>query len=441
MLTLWLENKLTKNHILSLYLNRVSLVGGKYGISIASETIFGKSVYDLNIAEAAILAGMLKAPSKLNPMKNLDASLNRMRVVLKLMYEQGYISKDEYETYSNYQYQKKSFTSNQTRYFVDYTMDNFNSIIGAVDTDVIVYTTLDNKVQKTAENVIKSYLNNDGEKYKFSQVASVILNNQGEILSMIGGSDYTQSQFNRVTQMKRQPGSIFKPFVYLAGVEYGLKPEDEFEDKLTSIGEWTPKNHDDKYLGTVTMAVALEKSLNTVPVQIARIIGLSNIVKTAHKLGLVDRLNNDYSIILGTSETTLLDLSSAYATFANKGYGVIPHSIRKITTSTGDIIYERKGSGVGRLISEENVNTMNSMLRSVIEGGTGANANIAGEMVFGKTGTSQNNRDAWFIGYTPNYTAGVWIGNDDNTPMSNASYGGTIPAKIFKTLMTYVIVR
>ncbi len=441
MLTIWLENKFTKNHILSLYLNRVSLVGGKYGISIAAETIFGKSVYDLNVAEAAILAGMLKAPSKLNPMKNLDASLNRMRVVLRLMCEQGYITKDEYETFSNYQYQKKTLTSNQTRYFIDYTMDSFNSLIGGINSDVIIYTTLDNKVQKTAENVVKSYLNNEGEKYKFSQVATLVLNNSGEILSMVGGSDYTQSQFNRATQMKRQPGSIFKPFVYLAGVEYGLKPQDEFEDKITSIADWAPKNHDDKYLGTVTMAVALEKSLNTVPVQIAKIIGLPNIIKTAHKLGLVDKLNNDYSIILGTSETTLLDLVSAYATFANKGYGVIPHSIRKITTSTGDVIYERSGSGVGKLISEENVETMNSMLRNVIEGGTGANANIAGEMLFGKTGTSQNNRDAWFIGYTPKYIAGVWIGNDDNSPMTNSSYGGTIPAKIFKTLMTYVIVH
>ncbi len=441
MLTIWLESKLTKNHILSLYLNRVSLVGGKYGISIAAETIFGKSVYEINIAEAAILAGMLKAPSKLNPMKNLDASLNRMRVVLRLMFEQGYISKEEYETYSNYQYEKKNITSNQTRYFIDYTMDSFNSLIGAIDSDIIIYTTLDNKVQKTAENIAKSYLGNDGDKYKFSQIATVVLNNQGEILSMIGGSDYTQSQFNRVTQMKRQPGSTFKPFVYLAGIEYGLKPDDEFEDKITSIADWAPKNHDDKYLGTVSMAVALEKSLNTVPVQIAKIIGLSNIIKTAHKLGLVDKLSNDYSIILGTSDTTLLDLTSAYATFANKGYGVIPHTIKKITTSTGDIIYERKGSGVGRLVSEENVNTMNSMLRNVIEGGTGANANIAGEMVFGKTGTSQNNRDAWFIGYTPKYIAGIWIGNDDNSSMSNSSYGGTIPAKIFKTLMTYIIVH
>ena len=441
MITLWLENKFTKNQILSLYLNRVSLVGGKYGISIAAETLFNKSIYDINIAEAAILAGMLKAPSRLNPMKNPDESLERMKVVLKLMKEQNYITEMEYETAKNYKYEKQDNNFNQTRYFIDYTMDNFNSLIGDIKTDIIIHTTLDNKIQKTAENVTQSYLKTDGNKYNFSQIATIILNTDGEILGLIGGADYKTSQFNRVTQMKRQPGSIFKPFVYLAGIEHGLKPTDTFIDEITTIGDWSPRNHDDKYLGNVSMATALEKSLNTVPVQIAKKIGLKNIIKTAQKLGLVDKLSNDYSIILGTSETTLLDLTSAYATFANNGYGVIPHSINKITTPSGEIIYERKGSGVGQLISKQDTDTMNSMLKNVIEGGTGANANIAGEQIYGKTGTSQNNRDAWFIGYTPKYITGIWIGNDDNSPMSSSSYGGTIPAKIFKTIMTYLIVN
>ena len=441
MITLWLENKFTKNQILSLYLNRVSLVGGKYGISIAAETLFNKSIYDINIAEAAILAGMLKAPSRLNPMKNPDESLERMKVVLKLMKEQNYITEMEYETAKNYKYEKQDNNFNQTRYFIDYTMDNFNSLIGDIKTDIIIHTTLDNKIQKTAENVTQSYLKTDGNKYNFSQIATIILNTDGEILGLIGGANYKTSQFNRVTQMKRQPGSIFKPFVYLAGIEQGLKPTDTFIDEITTIGDWSPRNHDDKYLGNVSMATALEKSLNTVPVQIAKKIGLKNIIKTAQKLGLVDKLSNDYSIILGTSETTLLDLTSAYATFANNGYGVIPHSINKIITPSGEIIYERKGSGVGQLISKQDTDTMNSMLKNVIEGGTGANANIAGEQIYGKTGTSQNNRDAWFIGYTPKYITGIWIGNDDNSPMSSSSYGGTIPAKIFKTIMTYLIVN
>lgn len=441
MITLWLEHKFTKNQILSLYLNRISLVGGKYGIAIAAESIFGKSIYDINIAESAILAGMLRAPSKLNPAKNPDASISRMKVVLKLMREQNYITEDEYITAMNYKYEKQDTNFNQTRYFIDYTMDSFNSLIGDISTDIIIHTTLDSKIQKTAENITKTYLENDGEKYNFSQIATVIMNTDGEILGLIGGSDYSQTQFNRVSQMKRQPGSIFKPFVYLAGLESGLTPTDIFDDKPTSIGDWTPRNHDEKYLGPVTMKTALEKSLNTVPVQIAKKIGLKNIIKTAQKLGLVDKLSNDYSIILGTSETTLMDLTSAYATFANNGKGVIPHTINEITTPSGEVIYSRHGSGVGTIISEKYTNYMNSMLKSVIEGGTGANANIAGETIYGKTGTSQNNRDAWFIGYTPKYITGIWIGNDNNTPMSSSSYGGTIPAKIFKAIMTYIVVR
>lgn len=441
MITLWLEHKFTKNQILSLYLNRISLVGGKYGIAIAAESIFGKSIYDINIAESAILAGMLRAPSKLNPAKNPDASISRMKVVLKLMREQNYITEDEYITAMNYKYEKQDTNFNQTRYFIDYTMDSFNSLIGDISTDIIIHTTLDSKIQKTAENITKTYLENDGEKYNFSQIATVIMNTDGEILGLIGGSDYSQTQFNRVSQMKRQPGSIFKPFVYLAGLESGLSPTDIFDDKPTSIGDWTPRNHDEKYLGPVTMKTALEKSLNTVPVQIAKKIGLKNIIKTAQKLGLVDKLSNDYSIILGTSETTLMDLTSAYATFANNGKGVIPHTINEITTPSGEVIYSRHGSGVGTIISEKYTNYMNSMLKSVIEGGTGANANIAGETIYGKTGTSQNNRDAWFIGYTPKYITGIWIGNDNNTPMSSSSYGGTIPAKIFKAIMTYIVVR
>lgn len=441
MITLWLEHKFTKNQILSLYLNRISLVGGKYGIAIAAENIFGKSIYDINIAESAILAGMLRAPSKLNPAKNPDASISRMKVVLKLMREQNYITEDEYITAMNYKYEKQDTNFNQIRYFIDYTMDSFNSLIGDISTDIIIHTTLDSKIQKTAENITKTYLENDGEKYNFSQIATVIMNTDGEILGLIGGSDYSQTQFNRVSQMKRQPGSIFKPFVYLAGLESGLTPTDIFDDKPTSIGDWTPRNHDEKYLGPVTMKTALEKSLNTVPVQIAKKIGLKNIIKTAQKLGLVDKLSNDYSIILGTSETTLMDLTSAYATFANNGKGVIPHTINEITTPSGEVIYSRHGSGVGTIISEKYTNDMNSMLKSVIEGGTGANANIAGETIYGKTGTSQNNRDAWFIGYTPKYITGIWIGNDNNTPMSSSSYGGTIPAKIFKAIMTYIVVR
>ena len=439
MITLWLEHKFTKSQILSLYLNRVSLVGGKYGISNASEAIFGKSIYDINIAQSAILAGMLKAPTRYNPMNNEELSWARAKVVLSLMREQNYITEEEYNTALSYKYEKDITPDNQIRYFTDYILTSLNSLLSDISTDIIIHTTLDNKIQKTTENITKSYIDSNGEKYNFSQIATIVIDTNGNILAMIGGKDYTKSQFNRTYQMKRQPGSIFKPFVYLTALEKSYKPTDIFEDKLTAIGDWQPRNHDNKYIGKITMADALEKSVNTIPVQIAKSVGLKSIIATARKLGLIDKISNDYSIILGTSETTLLDLTSAYATFANNGYGVIPHAITKITDTNGNIIYERKGSGVGKLISDENVKQMNEMLRKVIQGGTGANANITNQYICGKTGTSQDNKDAWFIGYNPNYIIGIWIGNDNNETMSNSSYGGTIPAKIFKAIMSYII--
>ena len=439
MITLWLEHKFTKNQILSLYLNRVSLVGGKYGIANAAESLFNKSIYDINIAEAAILAGMLKAPTRLNPINNPEAALSRAKVVLSLMHEQKYITDSQYAEALKYKYINPKNKHNQIRYFIDYLLNEMNSLISDVSKDIIIYSTLDNNIQKTTENITQSYIEKNGGKYNFSQIATIVIDKEGHILSMIGGKNYTESQFNRTNQMKRQPGSVFKPFVYLTALEKGFKPSDMFNDKLTTIENWTPKNHDEKYLGPISMEDALEKSVNTVPVQIAKQIGLKSIISTARKLGLIDKISNDYTIILGTSETTLLDLTSAYATFANNGYGVIPHAITKITDSNDNIIYERSGSGVGKLIANDQVENMNQMLRKVIQGGTGANANIPGTYICGKTGTSQNNRDAWFIGYSPDYIAGIWIGNDNNEAMSNSSYGGTIPAKIFKTIMSYII--
>lgn len=438
MITLWLENKFTKEQILSLYLNRISLVNGKYGISTAAETLFNKSIYDINITESAILAGMLKAPSRFNPIRNPEASLERAHLILRLMREQNYITQLQYDEAITYKYIKSDNRYNQTRYFVDYTLTELSSRLNDISEDIIIHTTLNNKLQKTNENITQTYLTNEGEKYNFSQTANIVIDTNGDILAMIGGENYSKSQFNRATQMKRQPGSIFKPFVYLAGLSKGIKPTDIFEDKITEIGDWAPKNSDDKYIGSITMEQALIKSINTVTVQIAKKIGLKNIITTARKLGLIDKISNDYSIILGTSETTLVDLTSAYATFANKGYGVIPHSINKITNSNGKILYERSGSGVGKLISDDQVNDMNSMLKKAIEGGTGFNANISGIKLSGKTGTSQDNRDAWFIGYNSKYIIGVWIGNDNNSPMTEKSYGGAIPAKIFKAIMTYI---
>ncbi|MDR1009273.1 MAG: PBP1A family penicillin-binding protein [Rickettsiales bacterium] len=442
MITLWLERKFSKAQILSLYLNRISLVGGKYGISTAAEQVFGKEIGRITVPESAILAGMLKSPAKYNPAANPEASLGRMRVVLGLMRDQGYINEEQYAEALEYKYTKPTGASHsQTRYFIDYVMSAFESYAGNVESDVIIRTTLDLSVQRTAEGVARDFTKNDGARYGFKQISAVFMNTGGEILAMVGGLDYAQSQFNRTTQMKRQPGSAFKPFVYLAALIKGMKPTDMFEDKPTAIGDWEPKNHDGKYLGEITMARALEQSVNTVPVAIAKKIGLDSIIAAAQKLGLVDKISRDYSIILGTSETTLLDLTAAYAAFANGGAGVIPHGIINISSEGGKTLFERKGSGVGRLMTPEQAADMNAMLRQVVQGGTGSAAFVPGADIRGKTGTSQNNRDAWFIGFSDKYAGGVWIGNDDSAAMSEDSYGGLVPARVFKAVMTYMLVR
>jgi penicillin-binding protein 1A len=441
MITLWLEGKFTKAQILALYLNRVSLVGGKYGISTASEALFGKPADRMSLPEAAIVAAMLKAPTRYNPASNPEASLARAKIVLEQMLEQGFITRAQYESALAYRYEKPAASTSQIRYFTDYVMDELSSRAGEISSDITIRSTLDSRVQRTAENVAGSYVEKDGQKYSFSEIAAVVMDTDGAILAMVGGRDYRSSQFNRVSMMKRQPGSLFKPFVYLAALAAGMRPSDVFDDRITEISGWAPRNHDDRYTGRITMADALEKSVNTVPVQIAKKIGLKAIVSAAHRLGLVDKISSDYTIILGTSDTTLLDLTAAYAAFANSGLGVIPHSITKIEGSNGRTIYERSGSGVGRLVSESDAADMNAMLRRVIGGGTGAGADIPGASIRGKTGTSQNNRDAWFIGYGKRHVAGIWIGNDSGTPMSSASYGGTIPARVFRAIMTYVLAQ
>jgi penicillin-binding protein 1A len=441
MITAWLEGKFSKSQLLALYLNRVSLVGGKYGISTAAETLFGKPADKLDIPEAAIIAAMLKAPARYSPLSNPEASRARARIVLDQMLEQGFITKAQHAEALKYEYKRPRGGKSGSRYFIDYVMDELSSRTGELADDVTIHSTLDSRIQRTAENVASGYVDKEGGKYGFGEVAAVVIDTGGGIVAMVGGRDYQESQFNRAHQMRRQPGSLFKPFVYLAALGRGMRPTDVFDDRITEIAGWAPRNHDDRYVGKITMADALEKSVNTVPVQIAKRIGLRTIIDAAHRLGLVDKISSDYSIILGTSETTLLDLTAAYATFANGGVGVIPHSIARIEDSNGRTIYSRAGGGVGKIVAERDVADMNAMLRRVIEGGTGAAADIPGAFIRGKTGTSQNNRDAWFIGYGRKYAGGVWIGNDDNTPMSSKSYGGTIPARVFRAIMTYVLTQ
>ncbi|MDR3126418.1 MAG: PBP1A family penicillin-binding protein [Rickettsiales bacterium] len=434
MISLWIEKKFSKKQILALYLNRVSLSRGRFGINAAAEDIFGKDAYRLNLAEAAILAGMLKAPGRYDPAQNPDRSLARAKVVLKLMLDQGYITPAQHEEAATYRYAPPKRTDFMTRYFTDYASAEMVSLIGEPEEDLVITTTLNLSAQRATEEAVRRAIAEHGAKFRFSQAAALFMDLSGGIRAMAGGRDYQASQFNRSTQMRRQPGSAFKPFVYLAALESGMEPGDIFVDMPVCMRGWCPKNHDGRYAGEVSMAEAMEKSLNTVPVRIAQKIGLKPIVKSANKLGLIDKMSDDYSIVLGTADATLADLAAAYATFANGGFGARPHSITKIANTRGETLYERRGKP-SRLIERQTARQMDLMLRGAVAGGTGAAAGAGRANVRGKTGTSQDFRDAWFIGYTDRTAGGVWIGNDDNSPMADETYGGTAPARTFAEII------
>ncbi|MCL2439322.1 MAG: PBP1A family penicillin-binding protein [Alphaproteobacteria bacterium] len=443
MLTLWLERKFSKEQILSLYLSRVSIAAGKFGFAAAAESVFGKSIYELEIPEAAILAGMLRSPSHYNPATNWDRAHARMRIVLDKMLEAKYITQLQHAEALLYTYAREGGggTGGDTRYFIDYVMGALDSFVPNVSSDITIHTTLDLDAQKSAEAIVASVAMADGAKYGFGQAAALFMRTDGGILVMVGGRRYADSQFNRAVQMRRQPGSAFKPFVYLVALEAGMKPADTFVDEITSIGKWAPRNHDDKYHGKMTMTRALELSVNTVIVQIAKKVGINRIISSANRMGLVEPMARDMSITLGTADVSLLDLTSAYAVFANKGVGVLPYAIERIVDERGNVLWARSGSGVGRLVRESVVADMNFMLTAAVEGGTGANARVPGVVIAGKTGTSNENRDAWFVGFTSEIVGGIWIGNDNRSPMGENTYGGGVPARIFRSVITYMVQR
>jgi penicillin-binding protein 1A len=439
MLTAWLEQKLSKEQILSLYLNRVSLVRGRFGISAAAEELFGKTAGQLNIAESAYIAAMLKAPSRFNPAINPEPAWARARLVLSQMFAQGFITETQYREALSYRYSGHRSEGNQTRYFIDAVLMELPSRVPELRSDVFVRTTLDLRAQRSAENIVRSFIDTRGTRFAFSEAAGVFMDLNGGIIAMVGGRDYAVSQFNRATQMRRQPGSAFKPFVFLAGLSKGMSPNDMFDDKPTTIAGWTPRNHDDRYMGPVSMQDALALSLNTVAVQVALKVGLPTVISTARGLGLIDRITNDFTIVLGTSEVSLLDLTAAYGVFARRGEGIIPHTISSVETKGGEMLFRRSGSGAPRVLSAAEAEAMDDMLRLAVDSGTGRGARIEGARIAGKTGTSNDNRDAWFVGYSPTFVGGVWVGNDDGSPMSRDSFGGTIPTQIFRAIASFIL--
>ncbi len=427
-LSYWLENRFSKNQILDLYMNRVSLVGGMRGIDAASRVMFGVPATKMSIGQAAQIAAMLKAPTTYSPLKNPAKNIKRARAVLTEMVRQGYI------TLPQAQIAAQSLTAatpasdtNLYRYWTDFVMDELQSTLGAFESDMYVHTTLDTKLQDHIAAILPTMV---GEY----QGAVVSMTPDGAIRSMSGGADYQVSQFNRVTS-PRQPGSAFKPVVYLVALENGMLPDTYVNDSPFAIGDYNPKNYNERYYGDITLATAFAKSVNSVPLKLTETYGIDSVLSMAGRLGVGTKLRREYSTVLGASEMSLLDLTNIYAVIWNNGNSVRPYSITKITDMSGNVIYERNPSEPIVVLQPATVEAMTALLADVIApGGTGGRARAPG-VLGGKTGTSNENRDAWFVGATSDMIYGIWVGNDDFAPMDSKVTGGTIPAEIFNKIV------
>jgi len=434
-LALWLEHKFSKTQILELYLNRVYFGAGAYGVEAAAQRYFGKSARQLTLGEAAMLAGLVRSPSRLAPSRNPDGAARRARVVLADMVEEKLISdKAARVALANPAHAKKPTAADSVNYVADWVMDAVDDIIGRFDQDIVVETSIDPALQTAAERALDDALAQKGEKLGVSQGALVAMTPDGRVRALVGGRNYADSQFNRAIAAKRQPGSAFKPFVYLTALEHGLTPDSVREDAPITVKGWKPENYEHQYMGPVTLTQALADSLNTVSVRLTLEFGPAAVIRTAYRLGINSLLVPNASIALGTSEVSVIELVSAYATFANGGLAVLPHVIERIKTADGKTLYARAAQNLGRIVDAPYVGMMNAMLHETLVTGTARHADLPGWPAAGKTGTSQDFRDAWFIGYTAHLVAGVWLGNDDNSPTRNAT-GGGLPVDIWSRFM------
>jgi penicillin-binding protein 1A len=433
LLALWLEKEFSKDQILTVYLNRVYLGAGTYGVEAAAKRYFRKSARYLSTYEAAMLAGLLKAPSRYNPAASPKKAHARTAQVLANMVVAGYLTEDDRASLKAGAGSVNPVkTSRKSRYFSDWVLSRVADYVSQADTDIIVRTTLDRVLQAEAEKAIAQGLKS-GVSRNVTQAALIAMGTDGAVRAMVGGADYGLSQFNRATQAKRQPGSAFKPVVYLAGLEAGLAESSRMVDEPVTIDGWSPRNYSRKYLGPISMAEALAHSVNTVAVKISEKVGYKAVVNTARRLGITSDLLAVPSLALGASSVSLIEMTAIYGVFANGGFGLWPYGIEEIIDGEGRVLYRRQGSGPGRVIDMEYAGAMNAMLAGVLKSGTGKAANF-NRPLGGKTGTSQNFRDAWFIGYSADLVAGVWIGNDNHEAMKNVS-GSGIPARIWRQFM------
>ncbi len=434
LLSLQLEVRYSKEQILTLYMNRVYFGAGTYGVDAAARRFFGKSARDVSLYEAAVLAGLVKAPSRLNPTQEGDRADKRAKLVLDAMVRSGFVTPLEAETAYEKKTQGKPKGYDRGRYFGDWALTQAQQSLGIVQRDLIVATTLDPEIQAIADKAVREVLAEEGAAKGASEAAVVVMRPDGAVLAMVGGKSYRASQFNRATQALRQPGSAFKLFVYLAGLERGLLPDTPFIDEKIKVGKWEPGNYNNTYRGRVTMREAFARSLNSVAVKIAQQSGVDSLIGAARRLGITTPLPENLALSLGAGEVTLLELTAAYAVFANQGRSVWPYGIRTIKGTGGTTLFRQPEEVYHRVVRPAQVEAMNNLLHAVVSWGTGRRAE-PGRPAAGKTGTSQDFRDAWFVGFTADLVVGVWVGNDDGTAMDKVT-GGRLPAEIWRRVVT-----
>ncbi|HKR90236.1 MAG TPA: penicillin-binding protein 1A [Phenylobacterium sp.] len=441
-LAVWLEARFSKKQILELYLNRVYFGAGAYGIEAASQRYFNKPASQLTVGESAILAGLMKGPSRYSPVAATDRASRRATTVLDEMVRIHAITPEQRDQALRTPVTVNPVLANQrAQYFVDWVDDQVRNLVGEPTEDLVVETTLDLPLQATAEQSLQNGVA-AAKGQGVQQGALISLDGEGRIRAYVGGASYLQSQFDRVTMARRQAGSSFKPFVYLTAMEAGRTPDTPVVDEPIAIGAWQPRNYTGKYLGPITLQVALKESINTVAARLANEVGTANVAATAHRLGITSQIQLDPSMALGAVEVSPLEMAQAYAPLSNGGFYAKGYGIERIRTASGRVLYDH-GAGQGErraVIGQPALAYMNEMMRQVLVSGTGVRAHVPGYDEAGKTGTTSDYRDAWFIGYTGGFVTAVWVGRDDNTPMKKVT-GGAAPAGIWHDYMAQALPR
>jgi penicillin-binding protein 1A len=450
-LAIWLETRLTKNEILKLYLDRAYMGGGTFGVDAAAQFYYGKSARDVTLPEAAMLAGLFKAPGRFAPHINLPAARARANIVLDNLVEAGFMT--EGQVFGARRNPATAIDRRDERapnYYLDWAFEEVKKTVDTLPKSVhdrvfVVRTALDVNLQRHADAAIEAKLREYGREYGAKQMAAVVMDIDGAVRAMVGGRDYGQSQFNRATDALRQPGSSFKPYVYAVALSEGFKPTSIVVDSPVCIGNWCPHNYSNSYSGSMTLTQALVRSINVIPVKLSQSLGNGNakigrakIIHIAKKMGLRTPLNDTPSIPIGAGEVTVLDHTAGYATFPNLGKAVAAHAILEMRGASGEVVwrFDRDGRKPEQVLRPQVALDMNMIMNKVVEEGTGRRAILDGIRAAGKTGTTNAYRDAWFVGYTGNYVTGVWAGNDDYAPTKRMT-GGSLPAMTWRDIMTY----